>query len=304
MESRNLLLARLQELCSWAVPGSTVLPSARPHASCTRGADLDLTLILALVRDRTEQHALVRHLAEAFRQFQPGELAQIKAVDRAGQSRLRDASSGLQCDLSIGNDVGVHKTRSACFAVAGPPRPASLPHRGSRGQASRPGLSRCAACRWCLVSWRAQLVRVGAPRDPLPAERPSPPVLPWLHRTRCCATALRRRTQYAVPGRALAGLLRVCRSPFAFSTDVHRHRQLHSLQPGRGQAAHCLRALHPRPRVAWEDLGRQLTPETMTAPCRQLAQTSASCSLAPRWLWQRWVSYGYAEDLFIVHGPP
>ena len=117
--NRSLLLARLQAIGWWAVPGSSMLlfgsTACELHAD---GADLDLTLIPHPHAQRpplyVEQQALVRHLAVAFQSFQAsGEFMQVEAVDRARVPilKLQHAASGLQCDISIGNDLAVQKTR-------------------------------------------------------------------------------------------------------------------------------------------------------------------------------------------------
>ena len=74
-DNRRLVLARLQEIGLWAVPGSSMLlfgsTACDLHAD---GADLDLTLIPQPHAQHppsyVEQQALVRHLAVA---FQPGQ---------------------------------------------------------------------------------------------------------------------------------------------------------------------------------------------------------------------------------------
>ena len=116
--------ARLKELGEWAVPGSTIQlfgsTACELHA---HGADLDLTLLHggrgpAGSHERppsyAEQQALVRHLAQAFEPLQAsGEFTLIEAIDRARVPilKLQHAATGLQCDLSIGNDLAVRKTR-------------------------------------------------------------------------------------------------------------------------------------------------------------------------------------------------
>ena len=117
--NRNLVLARLQEIGWWAVPGSSMLlfgsTACELHAD---GADLDLTLIpqphAQHLPSYVEQQALVRHLAVAFQSFQAsGEFMQVEAVDRARVPilKLQHRASGLQCDISIGNRLAVQKTR-------------------------------------------------------------------------------------------------------------------------------------------------------------------------------------------------
>ena len=115
---RNLVLARLQAIGWQAVPGSSMLlfgsTACELHAD---GADLDVTLIQPHAQrppSYLEQQALVRHLAVAFQSFQAsGEFTHVEAVDRARVPilKLQHAASGLQCDVSIGNDLAVQKTR-------------------------------------------------------------------------------------------------------------------------------------------------------------------------------------------------
>ena len=58
-----------------------------------------------------EQQALVRHLAQAFQAS--GEFTLIEAIDQARVPvlKLQHAASSLKCDLSIGNELAVQKTR-------------------------------------------------------------------------------------------------------------------------------------------------------------------------------------------------
>ena len=58
-----------------------------------------------------EQQALVRHLAQVF--HASGEFTLIEAIDQARVPilKLQHAASPLKCDLSIGNELAVQKTR-------------------------------------------------------------------------------------------------------------------------------------------------------------------------------------------------
>ena len=116
-DKRAVVQARLQELCELAVPGSTMQlfgsTACELHA---HGADLDLTLLLPLgaAPSYAKQQEIVRHLAQAFEPLQAsGEFTLIEAIDRARVPilKLQHAATGLQCDLSIGNDLAVRKTR-------------------------------------------------------------------------------------------------------------------------------------------------------------------------------------------------
>ena len=117
-DNRALVQARLQELGEWAVPGSTMQlfgsTACELHA---HGADLDLTLQTSgPPPSYAEQQALVRHLAQAFQPLQEsGEFTLVEAIDRARVHmpilKLQHAASGLQCDVSIGNELAVRKTR-------------------------------------------------------------------------------------------------------------------------------------------------------------------------------------------------
>ena len=123
-DDRKAVHARLQELGEWAVPGCTIKlfgsTACELHA---HGADLDFTLLHggrgpAGSHERppsyAEQQALVRHLAQAFQPLEAsGEFTLVEAIDRARVPilKLQHAASGLQCDLSIGNDLAVRKTR-------------------------------------------------------------------------------------------------------------------------------------------------------------------------------------------------
>ena len=115
-DNRNLVLARLQAIGWWALPGSSMLlfgsTACDLHAD---GADLDVTLIQPYAQrppSHVEQQAFVRHLAKAF-QSPDGEFTQVEAVDRARVPilKLQHAESGLQCDISIGNELAIRKTR-------------------------------------------------------------------------------------------------------------------------------------------------------------------------------------------------
>ena len=112
------MLARLQAIGAWAVPGSTMQlfgsTACELHA---HGADLDVTLLPVSRPPRgppsyVEQQLLVRHLAATFQPFQ-GEFTLVQAVEgaRVPILRLHHAASGLRCDLSIGNHLAVQKTR-------------------------------------------------------------------------------------------------------------------------------------------------------------------------------------------------
>ena len=116
-DNRAVVQARLQELGEWAVPGSTMQlfgsTACELHA---HGADLDLTLLLPLgaAPSYAKQQEIVRHLAQAFEPLQAsGEFTLVEAIDRARVPilKLQHAATGLQCDLSIGNDLAVRKTR-------------------------------------------------------------------------------------------------------------------------------------------------------------------------------------------------
>ena len=123
-DNRALVQARLQELGEWAVPGCTIKlfgsTACELHA---HGADLDFTLLHggrgpAGSHERppsyAEQQALVRHLAVAFQPLlASGEFTQVEAIDRARVPilKLLHAESGLRCDLSIGNELAMQKTR-------------------------------------------------------------------------------------------------------------------------------------------------------------------------------------------------
>ena len=115
-DERILVLARLQAIGWWALPGSSMLlfgsTACDLHAD---GADLDVTLIQPYAQrppSHVEQQAFVRHLAKAF-QSPDGEFTQVEAVDRARVPilKLQHAESGLQCDISIGNELAMQKTR-------------------------------------------------------------------------------------------------------------------------------------------------------------------------------------------------
>ena len=144
------MLARLQAIGAWAVPGSTMQlfgsSACELHA---HGADLDVTLLPVSRPPRgppsyVEQQLLVRHLAATFQPFQ-GEFTLVQAVEgaRVPILRLQHAASGLRCDLSIGNHLAVQKTRllhayvqldprvrPLCLIVkhCAPPRAATCPH--------------------------------------------------------------------------------------------------------------------------------------------------------------------------------
>ena len=117
--SRNQVLARLQALGEWAVPGSrTSLFGSSACELHAHGADLDVTLLpgrtTAAPPAHAEQQALVRHLAVAFQPLlASGEFTQVEAIDRARVPilKLLHAESGLRCDLSIGNELAMQKTR-------------------------------------------------------------------------------------------------------------------------------------------------------------------------------------------------
>ena len=126
--NRATVHARLQELGGWMEPGATMhvfgSTACDLHA---HGADLDLTMLPG-PRPRWQQQALVRHLAEAFQPLQEsGEFTLVEAIDRARVPilKLHHAESGLSCDISIGNDLGLRKTRLLhayvlCDGVCGP----------------------------------------------------------------------------------------------------------------------------------------------------------------------------------------
>ena len=115
-DDRKAVHARLQELGEWAVPGCTIKlfgsTACELHAN---GADLDLTLQTSgPPPSYAEQQALVRHLAQAFEPLQAsGEFTLVEAIDRARVPilKLQHAASKLQCDVSIGNELAVRKTR-------------------------------------------------------------------------------------------------------------------------------------------------------------------------------------------------
>ena len=117
--SRSQVLARLQALGEWAVPGSrTSLFGSSACELHAHGADLDVTLLpdrtTAAPPTHAEQQALVRHLAVAFQPLlASGEFTQVEAIDRARVPilKLLHAESGLRCDLSIGNELAMQKTR-------------------------------------------------------------------------------------------------------------------------------------------------------------------------------------------------
>ena len=58
-----------------------------------------------------EQQALVRHLAQIF--HASGEFTLIEAIDQARVPilKLQHVASSLKCDVSIGNELAVQKTR-------------------------------------------------------------------------------------------------------------------------------------------------------------------------------------------------
>ena len=114
--SRSQVLARLQALGEWAVPGSRMqLFGSTACDLHAHGADLDLTLQpLGPPPSYPEQQALVRHLAQAFQPLQAsGEFTLVEAIDHARVPilKLQHAASNLQCDVSVGNELAVQKTR-------------------------------------------------------------------------------------------------------------------------------------------------------------------------------------------------
>ena len=151
-DKRAVVQARLQELCELAVPGSTMQlfgsTACELHA---HGADLDLTLLLPLgaVPSYAKQQEIVRHLAQAFEPLQAsGEFTLVEAIDRARVPilKLQHAESKLQCDVSVGNELAVRKTRLLHAYVQKDARAQSLcmivkycaPPHASRGQPPNP----------------------------------------------------------------------------------------------------------------------------------------------------------------------
>ena len=114
--NRSQVLARLQALGEWAVPGSRMqLFGSTACDLHAHGADLDLTLQpLGPPPSYPEQQALVRHPAQAFQPLQAsGEFTLVEAIDHARVPilKLQHAASNLQCDVSVGNELAVQKTR-------------------------------------------------------------------------------------------------------------------------------------------------------------------------------------------------
>ena len=116
--SRNQVLARLQALGEWAVPGSrTSLFGSSACELHAHGADLDVTLLpgrtTAAPPTHAEQQALVRHLAVAFQPLlASGEFTQVEAIDRARVPilKLLHAESGRPSHRVASNSAGLVST--------------------------------------------------------------------------------------------------------------------------------------------------------------------------------------------------
>eukprot|EP00964_Phaeocystis_antarctica_P026825 scaffold15098_cov70-Phaeocystis_antarctica.AAC.2 len=115
---KSQVLARLQALGEWAVPGSrTSLFGSSACELHAHGADLDVTLLpgrtTAAPPTHAEQQALVRHLAVAFQPLlASGEFTQVEAIDRARVPILKmlHAESGLRSAIATWrSELSVHR---------------------------------------------------------------------------------------------------------------------------------------------------------------------------------------------------